>query len=164
VARLFLAVWPPAQAVEQLRMLPRANQPGVRWVPPANWHVTVRFLADADPTEVRSSLAGKTLPSVTAELGPVVRRLGQSAVVVPVGGLDELAAVVGAATAGIGRPPDRRPFNGHLTLARLRHGATCDLVGTPVAAEGRIAEVVLVRSALTHEGASYEVIGRWATA
>jgi 2'-5' RNA ligase len=163
VARLFLAVWLPAQAVEQLSALPRLDRPGVRWVPPANWHVTLRFFGDAEPIDALSSLAGTALPAATAVLGPVVRRLGTRAVVIPVAGLDELAAVVGAATADIGRPPGPQPFTGHLTLARLLPGATCDLVGTPVAAEVRIAEVVLVASDLTHDGATYRVIGTWAT-
>jgi 2'-5' RNA ligase len=163
VARLFLAVWLPAQAVEQLSTLPRLDQPGLRWVPPANWHVTLRFIGDADPIDALSSLAGTALPAATAVLGPVVRRLGTRAVVIPVAGLDELAAVVGAATADIGRPPNPHPFTGHLTLARLLPGATCDLVGTPVAAEVRIAEVVLVASDLTHDGATYRVIGTWVT-
>ena len=53
---------------------------------------------------------------------------------------------------------------GHLTLARLRRGtATCDLTGTPIAAEFQVAEIVLVRSDLSRDGASYEVIGRWPT-
>lgn len=158
---MFLAVWPPAQVVEQLRSLPRSDQPGVRWVPPANWHVTLRFFGEAEPADALSSLASTTLPAATAALGPGVQRLGQRAVVVAVAGLDELAAVLGAASADIGLPSGRRPFNGHITLARLRPGATCDLVGTAVSADFRIAEVVLVRSALTDEGANYEVIGRW---
>jgi 2'-5' RNA ligase len=161
VARLFLAVWPPAEALEQLRALPRPDQPGVRWVPPSNWHVTLRFFGDAEPADALSSLTSTALPAATAVLGPVVRRLGQSAVVVPVAGLDELAETVGAATADIGRPSGARPFDGHLTLARLRQGARCDLVGTPFAAEARVAEVVLARSAVSHEGAKYEIIGRW---
>jgi len=131
-------------------------------VPPSNWHVTLRFFGDAEPADALSSLTSTALPAATAVLGPVVRRLGQSAVVVPVTGLDALAEAVGAATAEVGRPSPPRPFTGHLTLARLRPGATCDLVGTRVAAEIRIAEVVLVASDLTHDGATYRVIGTWA--
>jgi 2'-5' RNA ligase len=80
-----------------------------------------------------------------------------------VAGLEELVAAVGAATADIGVPLELRPFNGHLTLARVRPGAVNDLPGTPIAAAVRVAEVVLVRSDLSHDGAAYEVIGRWPT-
>jgi RNA 2',3'-cyclic 3'-phosphodiesterase len=163
MARLFLAVWPPGQVVEQLRALPRPDQPGVRWVRPEKWHVTVRFLGGAEPADVFSCLNSTMMPAATAVLGPVVRRLARSTVVIPVAGLDQIAAVIGLATADIGEPAGPRPFHGHLTLARLRPGATCDLVGTPVAVELRVAEVVLVSSGLTHEGATYHVIGRWPT-
>jgi 2'-5' RNA ligase len=163
MARLFLAVWPPAELIEQLDALPRPDQPGVRWVPPANWHVTVRFLGDGEPSDVHAALAGAPLPAATAVFGPRVRRLGQRALVVPVAGLEELAAAVGAATADVGEPPGSLPFNGHLTLARLRRGAIYDLKGAPIAAEVRVAEVVLVRSELSREGATYEIIDRWPT-
>ena len=62
VARLFLAVWPPAPVVERLRSLPRPDEPGVRWVPPTNWHVTVRFFGDAEPSDVLASLADDDAP------------------------------------------------------------------------------------------------------
>ena len=163
MARLFLAVWAPAPVVECLRSLPRPDAPGVRWVPPTNWHVTVRFFGDAEPSDVVAGLDGTRLPAATAVVGPAVRRLGPSALVVPVAGLDDLAATVGAATVDVGQAPGPRPFNGHLTLARLRRGATCDVTGTPIAAEFDVTEIVLVRSDLSHDGATYEVIGRWAT-
>ena len=126
--------------------------------------VTVRFFGDAEPSDVVASLADVTLPAATAVLGPVVRRLGPSALVVPVAGLHDLAAVAGAATAGVGMPPGPRSFNGHLTLARLRRGTTtCDLTGTPVAAEFRVDEIVLVRSELARDGATYHPVSRWST-
>jgi 2'-5' RNA ligase len=161
MARLFVAVWPPAPVVERLRSLPRPDTPGVRWVPPPHWHVTVRFFGDAEPADAVASIAGTPLPIATAVLGPAVRRLGPSALVVPVSGLDDLAAAVGDATAGVGLPRGSRSFTGHLTLARLRRGATDKLTGALIAAEFHVAEIVLVRSDLSPDGASYEVIGRW---
>jgi RNA 2',3'-cyclic 3'-phosphodiesterase len=161
--RLFIAVWPPGHVVEQLSALPRPDQRGVRWIPHANWHVTLRFLGAAEPTDAISGLAGATLPAATAAFGPAVRRLGQSALVVPVSGLEGLAAAVTAVTADIGDPPGPRPFNGHLTLARLRAGSRCDLTGMAFAAEAAVGEVVLVRSDLSRDGATYHVVGRWPT-
>jgi 2'-5' RNA ligase len=81
--------------------------------------------------------------------------------VVPVAGLDALAAAVVAATAGLGRPPDDRPFRGHLTLARARRGASVrglagQLAGDEVAAAFPVREVRLVRSHLGPHGARYE--------
>jgi RNA 2',3'-cyclic 3'-phosphodiesterase len=163
MARLFLAVWPPANVIEQLAELPRSDQPGVRWVPPANWHVTLRFFGEAESSDVHAGLADVALPTATAIFGPEVRRLGRSALIVPVAGLERLAAAVAAATAGIGDPPDTRSFNGHLTLARLRPPSRGDLSGTPIAARCPVTEIVLVRSDLGPDGASYHVVDRWPT-
>jgi 2'-5' RNA ligase len=166
MARLFLAVWPSALVIEQLRAVPTTDQPGVRWVPPENWHVTLRFFGDAEPDEIRERLAGRrgSLPSATAVFGPAVQHLGRRAFVVPVGGLEELASVVGEATADVGAPVGRRPFNGHLTLARVRRGTVAEAPTVSIAAEHRVTDVVLVHSDLTPAGATYRVIGRWATA
>lgn len=161
VARLFLAVWPPAAVVDRLRTLPRPEQPGVRWVAPERWHVTLRFLGAADPADVDACLAGRELPPAEASLGPAVSRLGRSVVVVPVGGLDRLADAVCTATATIGRPPDPRPFAGHLTLARLKHRAACGVAGTPVRASFRVKEVALVESATSGPDLRYRTIGRY---
>ena len=52
MARLFIAVWPPEDVVSELTSLQRKDQRGVRFVPPDNWHITLRFLGDADPDQV----------------------------------------------------------------------------------------------------------------
>jgi 2'-5' RNA ligase len=126
--------------------------------------VTLRFLGDVDPHEVRDRLDATSLPTATGVVGPAVRRLGRRTLVVPVAGLDELAAAIGAATADIGEPPRPVPFTGHLTLARLRPGAAPALTGAPISAEFPVEEVTLVRSDLGSDSASYEVSARWATA
>jgi 2'-5' RNA ligase len=163
MARLFIAVWPPANVIEQLDALPRPDEPGVRWVPPANWHVTLRFFGEAEAPDVHARLADVTLPAATAMFGPAVRRLGRSALVVPVAGLERLAAAVTAVTADIGDPPDARSFNGHLTVARLPPGSRGDVAGAPITAKCAVTEVVLVRSELSRDGATYHVVGRWPT-
>ena len=42
--RLFIAVWPPPDVVEQVAALPRPPVAGLRWTEPEQWHVTLRFL------------------------------------------------------------------------------------------------------------------------
>jgi 2'-5' RNA ligase len=130
-------------------------------VPPENWHVTLRFLGQADPAEVRARLDGTAFPAATAKLGPAVRRLGRGLVVAPVGGLDELAATVVEVTGDVGQPVDGRAFGGHVTLARVRGRARCPLVGTPIHAVAGVGEIVLARSHLRSTGAEYEAITRW---
>ena len=159
VTRLFVAVWPPAHVVDAVTELVPAR-PGLRRVPPHQLHVTLRFLGDADVEALRVRLDGAALAAATAELGPVTRRLGPNAIVVPVSGLDALAAVVRDATGDIGESAG--PFRGHLTLARLRRGTRGDdLVGRPVGGSFDVDEVLLVDSTLGQRGPDYAVVGRW---
>ena len=161
--RLFLAAWPPDAIVDALRRLPRPEASNVRWVPSEQWHVTLRFLGEADVGDVSALLDGATLPSATAVLGPTVRRLGRGMLVVPVDGLDELAAAVHHATAGVGKPPEGRGFRGHITIARRRGDAPLPMVGEPVAGTFDVDRVALVRSDLRSSGATYTTVGRWRT-
>lgn len=163
MARLFVAVYPPAPVVESLAALPRPDAPGVRWVPPEQYHVTLRFLPDADPDAVTAALdAGAPARRQTeVVLGPRVSRLGRTVLCVPATGLEELASAVGQATAECAPPPDPRPFRGHVTLARLKHRAACGLAGAPFEARFEATEVHLVRSVTRAEGAQHERLTSW---
>lgn len=159
--RLFVAAWPDAATAAALHELPRPELDGVRWVAPEHWHVTLRFLGRCDRDLVAARLAAVTLPSARARLGPAVGWLGRQ-IVVPVAGVDDLAAAVALATADIGEPPRRR-FRGHLTLARVRRDATSTLVGRPVSGAFDVHAVALVRSELSHTGARYTTIATYQT-
>lgn len=159
-ARLFVAVWPPDDVLDAIEALPRPEAPGVRWTSRAQWHVTLRFLGDADLDVASTALATVEHPPVEVTLGPQASRLGRSVVCLPAAGLDALAAAVAAATAGIGKPPDPRPFAGHLTLARLRHRAACGVAGAPFHASFTATELTLVRSHLEPTAARYEIVTR----
>ncbi len=137
--RLFVAVRPPAEAVTDVR----------------DPHVTLCFLGQVPDDEVdsveaalRAGLAGaRRVEAVIAGGRP--KRLGPSALVRPVTGLDDLAAVVRCAVGGYAARPEGRPFRGHLTVARRRRGE-------PDGGDGReapevrwlVEEVALVRSDL----------------
>ena len=137
----------------------------VRWVPHDQWHVTLRFWADHDIDPVMSALdraaADGVLGCAMARFGPSVERLGPTALVVPVRGLDQLASEVGVATGGA---PDR-VYRGHLTLGRFRgrprRDASHRLVGAEVAAECAVTEIELVESELGTAGASHRIVGSW---
>ena len=167
MSRLFVAVRPPATVLARIAELPRPDERGVRWVPPSQWHVTLRFLGEAEEHAARDALGAlpaalaATVPgsgAVEAVLGPAVSRLGRSVVCIPVAGLDDLARAVVAVTEAIGDPPDPRPFAGHLTLARLRGRGSCGVAGTALAARFAVTEVELVRSTLASSGVHHEVI------
>jgi 2'-5' RNA ligase len=156
VARLFVAVWPPREVVEMLAALPRYPLAGARWTTEKQWHVTLRFLADADVDAARRGLEQLEAARCTAVLGPQARRLGPSVLMAPVAGLEELAVAVNGVMDGIG-PPPRLPYRGHLTLARAGKGALPRL-DAPVAAEWEVDRVTLVDSQLHPAGARYTTV------
>jgi 2'-5' RNA ligase len=158
MARLFIAVWPPQDVISELMGLPRKDQRGVRFVPPDNWHITLRFLGEADPTRVIDALDHATLPPASARLGPAVDMLAERALVIPASGLDELAEEVTRSTTQIGTPTRKR-FFGHLTLARVKpHVAMPRALATLVSAEFDVDEIALVQSRLEPDGARYETL------
>jgi len=162
MVRLFVAAWPTTDALRTLALIPRPTGPGVRWVPEESWHITLRFLGEVEAVEVADRLAGADLPRATARLGPAIEQLGQRQIVVPVDGVDTLAGAVRSATEGIGGN-DRRPFRGHLTIARLRPNARSPVAGRAVDAEFEIEEIALVSSDLQPDHAVYTTLARFPT-
>jgi RNA 2',3'-cyclic 3'-phosphodiesterase len=161
MTRLFVAVWPPDDVVADLTALHRKDQRGIRFVPPENWHVTLRFLGAADPDQVIDVLDGVTFSSARARLGPAVDVLAERALVIPVDGLDALAGQVTECTKHIGEPPRKR-FIGHLTLARVKsHVPMPRVLGAPARADFDIEEIALVQSRLDPHGSRYETIETW---
>jgi 2'-5' RNA ligase len=154
VVRLFVGVWPTAEACEVLASMPRPEVAGVRWTSPDRWHVTVAFLGQV--TEVEVDAWTRTLRAATASLerrpeailGPATELLGPAVLSVPVAGLEPAAEALGSAARTAGLPVDPRPFRGHLTLARARGRGRLpgDLAGEPIAARWTVAELCLVES------------------
>lgn len=160
--RLFVAVWPPEEVLDRVAALSRPAIEGVRWTGREHWHVTLRFLGPVPEVQpVAEALAAlPRLGPTTGILGPATGRFDQRILHVPVTGLDDVAAAVVQATAHLGKPPDDRPFHGHLTLARVAKHAKVDLrplTGTPVADTWTVDEVCLVESFPSPSGARYEV-------
>lgn len=167
--RLFVAVWPSPEVVQALESFPRPER-GVRWTAPEQWHVTLRFLGEvSEPgaAEVEAGVAGVAarLGPAPAVVGPATACLGTGVLMVPVSGLEALAAATVEATAGWGAaPPEHRPFVGHLTLARSRRRGPDlrRLAGHRLAASWTASELTLVRSSTSRSGARYEVLRRFA--
>lgn len=134
--RLFVAIRPPPELV-----------PGVR-----DPHITLRFLGDVDDDHVGgvTEALGRGLHGVArceGRIGSGVQPLGPTALVVPVAGLDGLAATVDDALAGFGAT-ERRPFHGHLTVGRRRRRGPAPAIVEPVPGSWIVEEVLLVRSEL----------------
>lgn len=158
--RLFVAVWPPDDILDQLAALPRPEIPGLRWTAREQWHVTLRFLGSVPDVEpVAAALSELDLPFAQAVLGPAVGRFGRRILHVPVSGLEQLAGAVVGATSHVGRPPGDRPFHGHLTLARTANRADVELhrlAGTPVGARWTVRELSLVESRVSGSAGQYD--------
>jgi 2'-5' RNA ligase len=162
VPRLFVAVWPPDDVLSLIAALPRPEVDGLRWTTRDQWHVTLRFFGSVELEEASAALAQVSGSATTAVLGPETGRFGRGILHVPVDGLADVAKAVVRATKRVGKPPEPRPFSGHLTLARARdrrRGVDLrELVGTPIVAKWPVSEVCLVESHMSSKGASYEVV------
>jgi RNA 2',3'-cyclic 3'-phosphodiesterase len=157
--RLFVAVWPPDDLLDAVARLPRPERPGVRWTTRDQWHATLRFLGHVEmPDAALEALRRVDAPATEAVLGPAVEALNPRVLSIPVAGLDDVAMSVVACTAEVGKPPEDRPFRGHLTLARSKRGSVRRLAGAAVTGRWRVEEIALVRSDLSRSGARYETL------
>jgi len=162
---MFLAVRPSPAAAAELSRLDRPEGPLVRWEDPTNWHITIRFFPRAPIDEVIAAVDGLgVLPAPTVVLGPEVAILGKGVVVLPAGGVGDLAAAVAEASRrfDLAAGSEGRPFAGHLTLGRLRRGTrTCELVGQRFNVTFLADELDLVVSTPSDGGHRHDVAHRW---
>jgi 2'-5' RNA ligase len=162
MSRLFVCLWPPDHVRAAIEELHRKDQVGTRFLPPENWHVTLRFLGDADPNDVARALDAAVFAATTVRLGPAVDIGGERTLFVPATGADELAAEVVRVTRHLGDQPIRSTFRGHVTLARRKRGANMPrALGSLVDASWTPDEVALVESTLRPEGARYDTLATW---
>lgn len=165
--RVFVALWPPPPVLDAVAALTRPDHAALRWTTRDQWHLTVRFLGEVDDelpalaSTLEAGLGGQS--PLDVGLGPAVSwlgRPGRSPLVVPAEGVAGLARAVLGCTAGFGRAPERRPYRGHLTVARVRHrrSAPPSVAGEAIHATWRADRVAVVRSRLDPGGASYETL------
>ena len=180
--RCFVAIdLPPAvraaleDECERLRAVaPRAD---VRWVRVAGMHLTLKFLGEV-PEEmlagIRNALsaaAAATPPMVLACTGLGVfpgsskPRVVWAGITEGLQDLGRLAAAVERAVEPFGFAPERRPFRGHVTLARVRSprgvrplARAVEVAGCAPFGSWSASHVVLYRSRLHPTGAVYEAL------
>ena len=149
--RLFVAVWPPPAVVDAIEALPIEEDDAVRRATPDQLHVTLRFLGSVQHVQpIVDALRAVEHAPVDVAIGPATRRLGPGVLMVPVRGLDPLAAVLPL--------PADRPFTGHLTVARAKNRRQVPraLEGIPIAARWQATSFALVRSQTKPTGAVYD--------
>jgi RNA 2',3'-cyclic 3'-phosphodiesterase len=179
--RSFIAIELPEEAKRGLaklkKELERDEHKFVKWVDPGGIHLTLKFLGNIPAkrvTEITEAIekAAQGISSFHLEISGLgaFPNLKQARVFwVGIGGevdkLSKLQQNIDSALAALGFAKEERPFVPHLTLARIREGASPserrsfgELVGAttfedkyPVAVEA----VRLMRSQLTPAGAIY---------
>lgn len=180
--RLFIAANLPPEMLRRLadmqaRLERQLAGAPLRWVRPEGIHLTLKFLGDTDPARIEAitdALAAAVAPHPRFELQ--VRGLGcfphmrqpnvlWAGVSDPGNRLRDLAAGVDAAMHGLGWAKERRPYSGHLTLARVKKvsGRERRALGERLAALDLdpnlgtlpLASLHLMRSQLQRDGAVY---------
>lgn len=183
--RVFLALDFDAAAVQTLQTYQHRLQreswaDQVRWSGAANLHLTLRFLGEISRRQAEQYArdfrdATATLLRTTSELTlavtppclfpdpahpRVVACLVRSNTI-----LMQIVASAESCAVGIGLAPERRRFNGHITLGRVREGAALRAPGRFLieAAESamRAEAITLYESTLTPRGAVYTPLARF---
>lgn len=166
---------------ETVRRL-REELPGVRWVRPENFHITLKFLGDVSEEQVPR--IQKAIAEVARERSPLKIRLKDTGVF-PSGrrprvvwlGIDEgseditaLARALEKTLAPLGFRPEKRNFTPHLTLGRIKDGKSGRKAAklfrgkfTALPEENspggeKVDMVSLMKSRLTPQGAIHEEI------
>jgi 2'-5' RNA ligase len=179
--RCFIAIELPDEVKAGLRdiqaKLKAGSQAPVKWVDPGGVHLTLKFLGGVDAAKIdpitaamKEAARGITPFSLKIEGLGAFPNLGRVQVVwVGVSGeVDKLADLqrrIESNLAGLGFAPEKRRFTPHLTLARVRDQASPAereglgqlISGTKFEAATAfpVAELSLMRSQLTREGAIY---------
>ncbi|MDJ0924762.1 MAG: RNA 2',3'-cyclic phosphodiesterase [Acidimicrobiia bacterium] len=145
-----------------------------RPVPPANWHLTLRFLGktvaqqrDQVLAYLDEHLAVAPFRISFTGLGAFPRKARASVLWMGIAGaveqLESMAAICEAAAVAAGFEPEGRPFHAHLTLSRIRPPQDVrPLVEwvEPVGVKLDVDAVTLYRSVLGSGPARYEVVER----
>jgi 2'-5' RNA ligase len=179
--RLFAAVDIPPRAVRAAdeAIEPwRGRFPRAKWVPPENWHVTVKFMGRTYPRLV--GWVHEALRDAAAAIRPFrveLRGLGvfpspSRARVFWVGLTDRdggLAALARSVEGALEKefPPEKRPFSAHLTVARfnppvpMREQREALTEASVEPSPFRVKHLTLYRSHLGRPSARYEPLERF---
>ena len=130
--RLFVALDMPWSVREQLAALSGAGIPGARWVPPENYHLTLRFIGDIpghvarDVDDALLAIRARGFALTLTGMGTFAKGGVSNALWVGVErtpSLDHLRNKIETALQRCGLEPERRRFQPHVTLARLDNPA-----------------------------------------
>jgi 2'-5' RNA ligase len=164
-----------ARCAEQLARRARDAKLEIKWVSPANYHVTLKFLGWTQNDAV-AAVSDRLETALVGAQGFRFRtsRLGafpslDKATILWAGiedpkPLTELAERVERAAAELGYKAETRPFHPHVTLARVRETRLLRDVVLPMSeqmfSETRVDSVILYESETKSSGSVYKEISR----
>ncbi|MBN2184055.1 MAG: RNA 2',3'-cyclic phosphodiesterase [Candidatus Krumholzibacteriota bacterium] len=178
--RIFFAV-PVSNNIKEavdgaLRRSPLSYAPW-KWIDPGNYHLTLRFLGDTDkrllpPLRKAGGAAAQKRSPFVIRLGPFggfpdlrKPRVIFCALEEGMDDLAQLASLLDQEIEYLGFEKERRPYNAHLTLARVKRPIDRivaeqleSLEPLPEETIQKVDRFVLMQSRLLRSGASYEVI------
>ena len=132
--RLFIALEIPAEVATGLT-LHRGGLSGARWIEPADYHITLRFLGDVDRRTAHdidsflNDISGQPLTITLDQLGSFGGDKPRAvfARAQPGKALTDLQADLERQMRRLGLPAEARKFVPHVTLARLRDTTPVEL-------------------------------------
>ena len=167
--RLFVAIPLPEMIRTQLQLL-CGGLPGVRWVPPENFHITLRFIGEVDGgvfDDIDASLAGIRAPRFSLALTGVGhfgngRIRARWAGVTKEPALQHLHDKVESAVVRAGLPAEGKKYTPHVTLARPKTPPPINKLQSFLAANAlfktpafEVSEFALLSSFLGSQSANY---------
>jgi len=179
--RLFIGIPLPGQYQEMLGLVRKKWESifksKLTWTKPGNWHLTLKFLGDVEKNTLQDlERIMKDLDSRSFFLegsgagffgSKGVYRVAWLGLKNDVPALVALAGQIDQSLEGIGFEKEKRPFRGHLTLARIRKfyrndpwNEFAEYVGGLEWPGFEVREVVLWQSILGRSGPRYETVVR----
>lgn len=153
-----------------------------KWVPPANYHLTLAFLGEQPPERIDALIAQAagpvsghrpfTLVLDTVAAAPRPRAATMLWATLAAGACEsaDVADILQETAQGFGISPPRRPFAAHITLVRARRPRTAPDDALAAASEVlaarmpegtvSVGEVILYSSTLTPRGPVYQAVER----
>jgi 2'-5' RNA ligase len=182
--RLFWAINLPSELKEKLYNFQKqiyVDNNAVKWVKPQNYHLTIKFLGETNPT-AKDDMVKTVSDSLKGSKGFMLNinglgffpadsqapRIFWAGIGGDLGSLEELFHKVDEVMVSFGYPSEYRKFSPHLTLARIKHpkGAQ-DLVevvkklGFLIFEPGnfKVSSLDLMSSELFPQGPVYRIVG-----
>jgi 2'-5' RNA ligase len=180
--RIFIAIPLPSTIKEQLARDTALLQPkikdGVRWVPNQNIHLTLRFLGESNDIQVQRLTNVMTLIAALPVFDITANHYGvfpawKAPATIWLGiekneDLENLHNSIETLVQDCGFRPEKKAFQPHLTLARVKHNPSTNTISqirhtfepatTSITVPFQVNHVVLFQSILRPQGALYQAL------